>query len=552
MQLGSSPPVNDSRRRGHRRPWVWIAIGCGITLAVLAALTLVATVPFSSETLRKRLVATLSDRLDSEVDLIDARIRVLPQFRAEAFGLTIRHRGRRDVPPLIKIDKVSVESALANLLRKHVGAVTLTGLEINVPPDNDKADDHSMAVDVTTSAVVSSRERGGKDVVIDNLTATGARLVIIPKGKNKLPKVWEIHDLSMESVSFDRRMPFHATLTNAIPPGEIRVIGSFGPWQSGTPGATTLEGTFTFARADLGVFKGISGILSAHGEFGGTLGRLGVHGETDTPDFTVAVGGHPVPLHADYHTTVDGTNGDTLLDRIDASFLKTSLVAKGSVVGTPGKDGRTVTLDLVMDKARIEDVLRLAVKAPKAPMTGAMKMRTKFILPPGDRDVIEKLRLDGQFSIATARFTNIDIQKKVDELSRRSRGTKVEAGESSVVSDFSGRFKLGGGQLTLETLQFDTPGAQMQLAGSYALRPETLDFRGMLLMDATISETQKGWKRFALKIIDPLFAKRGGGGTELPIKIRGKRSDPSFGLDAGRLLRRGSADSPSASPGQSR
>ena len=42
----------------------------------------------------------------------------------------------------------------------------------------------------------------------------------------------------------------------------------------------------------------------------------------------------------------------------------------------------------------------------------------------------------------------------------------------------------------------------------------------------------------ALKVLDPLFAKKGGEGTELPIKIQGKRSDPTFGLDRGRLFKR--------------
>jgi len=363
--------------------------------------------------------------------------------------------------------------------------------------------------------------------------------VIIPNERDKPSRVWQIHQLAMQSVTFDRPMPFEATLTNAVPPGEIHTKGRFGPWQSTRPGATPLEGTFTFSDADLSVFKGISGMLSAHGEFGGSLGRIGVHGETRTPRFTVSVSGNPVPLYANYHTTVDGTNGDTLLDRIDASFLKTSLVAKGSVVATPGKNGRTVTLDVVMDKARVEDVLRLAVKAPKPPMTGAMKLRTKFLLPPGDRDVVEKLQLDGQFEIATARFTNIDIQKKVDELSHRSRGATSDSDQSSVVSDFSGRFTLRDGTLALPMLTFNTPGARVQLTGTYKLRPEMLDFKGVLLMDAKISETQKGWKRLILKAVDPLFATTGGGGSTIPIRIKGTPSAPSIGLDTGALFRRG-------------
>lgn len=508
--------------------------------AVVLIVLVVSAIPFSSDILRRRMIATLSEHLESQVELDGLTLRVLPQFHAEGIGLRIRHRGRTDVPPLIKIDRISVDASIGSLIRKHVLATDLAGLEINIPPGDDSGRDDGAAGE-RPDRVPDVNLKGGaaRDMVVDMLTANDARLVIISNKKDKSSKVWTIHHLSMQSVSFAQAMPFQATLTNAVPPGEIQTTGSFGPWQSGRPGATPLEGVFTFAKADLSVFKGISGILSAHGEFGGTLGRIGVHGETNVPQFTVSVSGHPVPLHADYHTTVDGTNGDTILDRIDATFLNTSLVAKGRVVSTPGQKGRTVALDVAMNKARIEDVLRLAIKSSKSPMTGAMTLETKFVLPPGDRDVVEKLRLDGHFGIATVKFTDIDIQKKIDVLSRRSRGQTEDTGESSVVSDFSGRFKLADGMLSLSTLTFRTPGTAVHLAGRYALRPETLDFKGTLLMDAKISETQKGWKRLALKALDPLFAKKGGGdGSEIPIKIQGERSHPSFGLDTHGLLRR--------------
>src|SRR5581483_3228710 len=198
--------------------------------------------------------------------------------------------------------------------------------------------------------------------------------------------------------------------------------GTFGPWQSDEPGETPLDGTFVFDRADLGVFKGVSGLLSARGTFAGVLGRIDIHGETDTPDFAVTAGGHPMRLRTKYHAIVDGTNGNTILDEVDGNFLNTSLVARGRVVDTPGRDGRTVALDIVMDKARLEDVLRLAVNTPKPPITGALRIRTKFVLPPGDQDVVKKLRLDGQFSIGAGRFTSPDVQVKINELSQRARG----------------------------------------------------------------------------------------------------------------------------------
>jgi hypothetical protein len=92
--------------------------------------------------------------------------------------------------------------------------------------------------------------------------------------------------------------------------------------------------------------------------------------------------------------------------------------------------------------------------------------------------------------------------------------------------------------LSLPALSFNTPGTTVQLAGTYGLRPETLAFKGLLQMDASISQTQKGWRRFAFKFLDPIFARRNGKGTELPIKIEGTRSNPSFGVDARALLRK--------------
>jgi hypothetical protein len=488
-----------------------------------------------SEFLRRKLVTSLAERLESEVEIAEVRVRMFPRPHADVVGLTLRHKHRQDVPPLISVKRLTIDAGPGFLLRKHVDEVHLEGLEIQIPPHDEERERAGGAS--ARPADRRDEDLYAKDIVVDRLISTDARLVIIPRQKTKVPKVWEIHALQMQSVAIERSMPFEATLTNAVPPGEIVTKGNFGPWRAGDPGATQIDGRFTFARADLSFFKGISGILSAHGEFGGTLGRLTVNGETDTPDFKVAVSGNPVPLHTVYHTTVDGTNGDTILDRIDGSFLKTSLVAKGSVVDTPGKAGRTVTLDIVMDKARLEDVLRLAVKTPKAPMTGALKLTTKFVLPPGKRDVVDKLRLDGQFSIARATFTDLDIQKKIDELSHRSRGKPVADDRERVASNFVGRFTLDDGTLMLKTLTFDTPGSSVQLAGTYGLQQEVISFRGELLMDATISQTQTGWKRIVLKGLDPLF-KKDGHGAVVPIIIEGTRSNPSFGLDKGRVFKR--------------
>ena len=85
---------------------------------------------------------------------------------------------------------------------------------------------------------------------------------------------------------------------------------------------------------------------------------------------------------------------------------------------------------MTIDRGRLEDVLKLAVKTPKPPMQGALKLSTRFVLPPGDRDVVEKLRLNGQFTIAGGRFTSDEVQRKINELSRRGRAKAAEVGRS--------------------------------------------------------------------------------------------------------------------------
>jgi len=219
---------------------------------------------------------------------------------------------------------------------------------------------------------------------------------------------------------------------------------------------------------------------------------------------------------------------------VDGSFLNTSLIARGGVIGRPHIRGRTLTLNVTIDRGRIEDIMRLAVNAPKAPMVGALRLETKLVLPPGEEDVVRKLQLDGRFGLTRTRFSSDTVQDKINELSHRGSGRVQEKEIASVSSRFGGRFKLGGGNLAIPDVKFDVPGTTVQLAGNYALEAETIDFTGTLFMDAKVSETQTGVKRLLLKIVDPLFAR--GDGSAIPIRINGTRNDPSFGLDRSRLV----------------
>jgi hypothetical protein len=560
-QLVAPTSTVSRKKRISRSLRLWVSLGV-IAIVVSATGIFVANVPLSSDTLRRRMVKTLSDRLDSDVELGDLSLRVYPALRADGTDLRIRRRGSDvNVPPLITIKSFHVDGSLFGIWRKHVDHVQLTGLDISIPPkpksqqEEHHGDDtprptatrgRTPVVPAPTDRQETVQERrddplGNYGVVIDRVDTDNARLIIMPDRQDAKPKVWAIHHLTMFRLGAPKSWPFEATLTNGVPPGEIGVKGGFGPWNRDEPGDTPLNGAFHFDNADLSVFKGISGTLASRGSFEGTLDKIHANGETDTPDFMIAVGGHTFPLHTTYRALIDGTNGDTQLEQIDARFLSSHLVAAGSVIDTPkAQHGRVVVLDVNMDRARIEDIMVMAVRTSKPPMTGALKLTTKLLLPPGESDVSQRLRLDGRFAIAQAKFANYDVQGKIDELSKRSRGDAEAQRKENVVSNFEGRFRLADARLALPDLTFAVPGATVELAGAYALKPETLDFKGHVVLDTMVSDMVTGWKRWLLKPADSIFRKpkKDGKGSVIPIKISGTRTDPKFGLDLREVFKR--------------
>jgi hypothetical protein len=96
---------------------------------------------------------------------------------------------------------------------------------------------------------------------------------------------------------------------------------------------------------------------------------------------------------------------------------------------------------------------------------------------------------------------------------------------------------MRGAKLDFKELNFSIPGAEVQLAGLYDLHQEALDFKGELLVDASLADMTSGFKSLLARLAQPFF-RRQGGGSRFPIKISGPRSKPEFGLDMGRVFRR--------------
>jgi hypothetical protein len=142
------------------------------------------------------------------------------------------------------------------------------------------------------------------------------------------------------------------------------------------------------------------------------LGRIEASGSSDTPDFMVKLSGNPVHLMTEFHAIIDGTNGKTLLQPVNAHFGRSYVVANGGMAGTPGVKGKTVSLDVTAKDVRLEDMLLLGVHAKEPPMTGTVSFHAQLVIPPGDIDVAKKLHLQGAFALDSAEFTELNIQRE--------------------------------------------------------------------------------------------------------------------------------------------
>src|SRR6202044_4258277 len=244
------------------------------------------------------------------------------------------------VQALIAVQEFRFHTSLLNLFRSpmHVETVYVKGLELNIPPKGDRQQMTNMGAKTPKMTIF-----------VDQFVCQDTKLVINTSKPGKAPLEFAIGSLKVKDIGPGQPMQFNATLVNPKPVGDIQSSGLFGPLQQDSPRDTPVQGDYSFDHADLSTIKGIGGILSSTGHYSGTLGNIAVHGTTDTPDFRVATGGHPVPLHTEFHAIVDGTSGDTYLRPVNATFLHTSFTASGSVVRVNTPKGHDIELDVALD-----------------------------------------------------------------------------------------------------------------------------------------------------------------------------------------------------------
>jgi hypothetical protein len=508
----ASPPHSNSEAHQHagrrlsRKAILLIVTASVVVLAIVLATS--GAWPYS----QAPVLQDFQEASDSQLQVRAFHRTYFPFPGCVVEGLVFNHDPAVSTP-LITIEKVTIRGTYLGLLTKHVSRITAEGMHITIPAFGTGKPFHTRPSNIT----------------IDEIVANGAVVEFSFHTPDKPLLRFDVHEASLRDVGWKGPLAYRLKVHNPEPPGEISTEGKFGVWNKSTPGETPISGDYAFEHADLGVYHGIAGMLSSQGKFGGTLKHIDISGKTDTPDFEVKSGHHPMHLTTDFAAYVDGTHGDTFLQRVDVDFWKTHIVAQGSIAKLHHGEGKTAVIDLRSSNARIEDLLRMFVKANRPPMSGSITLQARAEIPPSKEPFLNKVKLRGTFGIAGGTFSKSSTQEGVNKLSAGARGEKDPPDPETVLTDLTGRVDLHDGISTFTDLSFGVPGADARMQGTYNLLNKKIDLRGQLQVDSKISNTTSGTKSFFLKMMEPFFKKKKKGEI-VPVRISGTFSHPSFGL----------------------
>ncbi len=512
-----------------------IAAGAVVILIAVFAVFLAIRWPFT----RARVLASIRDSWPGMVrdGNFGFQTKIFPHPGCNIENLVLELPSQRSKEPVRAVfKKVEIRALYLDLLLRpgRVSTLTVEGLRVEIPVYSA----HASASAPTENKNPETRDSqtGSKASKQKSATTTfgkvalqGAVLVVDRSGQ-KGPLTFAVHRLLMWPVRPNTPISFEAALTNAEPPGEVQIKGKLGPVTSRQWADLRISGSYQFEKADLGVFSSIGGILSSSGTVDGPLKQLKVQGALEVPAFQVKRSPHEVNLSAKFDAVEDATRGDTTLQNVDASFLRTRVHAQGAIASMAGRPGKTTDVNLTVRNGRVQDVLDLFVTEKMPPMDGTTDFRAHVIIPSGDAPFMKKLDSDGQFSISGAVLTNESRQGQLNDLSKRASGNAKDPQADPVAGSVEAKFRMRTGVVQFNPLIFQIPGASVSMAGRYNVLNDRIDFHGSAKTAASVSQQSKGIKSALLKPFDWIFKKKDAG-AEVPVEMTGTYDNPHFGLD---------------------
>ena len=191
--------------------------------------------------------------------------------------------------------------------------------------------------------------------------------------------------------------------SNATPEGDIAVISSFGPLAGRLSRARRRLPDRSFSTPISRPSRASAARCTRKGKLSGPLDYIRTSGKTRTEGFYLSSGGEKFPLSVDYDAVVDGTNGDTHLERVDGRLG--AIAHHGARRHRPsrGDEGTPHHARHVHQRRPPRGLRRASRRASRwSPLTGVVNVKAKLDIPPGEGEVIGRMTLDGTFDVASA------------------------------------------------------------------------------------------------------------------------------------------------------
>jgi hypothetical protein len=431
----------------HRR--LILCIGAGLIVSWYGILVgAYVLVPTLKRAIQDHAADVLRSEFGSNVRFQSIDVTLLPRVHIVAGGILV---GNDAAHPLVQ---ATTADATSDLLPWHIRRLVLTGLSLRIP---------------TTQVPSTTTPKPAFGLSIDEMVAEHAELEILPSAEQQTPLHFELANLRVRNFSRARAADFAAMIVSSKPQVQIDTSGHVGPWSSSDPGVTPLQGNFKLRIADLATFPGLKGALVSEGRFKGVVKQIEISGEAVASEFGLSLSECPEPLHASFQASLDASDGSASIQRMSGSLRNSSFAANGLVRNVQDDGLRDIVLNISVNHGRLEDVLPLAVKSQTSPIYGAVRVRAKLEIRPGEQEIFDRLRLDGDFAATNAQFSSLNL-----------RGGKF----SNNLSKMRGHVRLNNGTAEFSSLVIDPQGSSARLNGSYELASERLDVHGQLFGQA--------------------------------------------------------------------
>jgi hypothetical protein len=138
----------------------------------------------------------------------------------------------------------------------------------------------------------------------------------------------------------------------------------------------------------------------------------------------------------------------------------------------------------------------------------------------------------GEFQIHGGEFLNPQTQRKLDELSARSRARREKRNihlrhPPEVRVEARASFRDRNGIVTFPAILVEVPSARAKASGTFDLISKAITLRGTVAIHASLSGAVGGAKSLFLLPLD-LFFKKGSAGAVVPVEVSGTYSHPRF------------------------